>query len=230
MSGGTIHPDRFKSPPHRFFLERDSAKVPPTSGDVQEDHSLTPAELSRRLDEQREAIADRWLLEVCSRSESVDGELLALIREFLHLLASLLAPGLGAFRDQVEVTLQQAAELYGNLGAHRGLAAGESVEEVQLLRGILLRFLYSLPQGEGSQGVSLRDLLQLNRLVDLGATYASVGHTDTLFFNLFHGTGVSDAPTPELLAEVREQIAGIRAELSLLATPEGQEAPRRPTQ
>ena len=190
--------------------------------------TLTPAELSSWLEEQREAMAARWLLEVRSRSEGIDGELLVLIGDFLHLFTSLLAPGLGAFRYQVEAVLQQAAELYGNLGAHRGLAAGEAVEEVQLLRGVLLRFLYTLPPGGGSTRVSLRDLLQLNRLVDLGVTYASVGHTDTLFFNLFHSAGVSGAPTPELLAEVREQVAGVWDELSLLL--EGEEAPGRPPQ
>ena len=188
---------------------------------------MTPAELSSWLDEQQEAMAARWLLEVQSRSEDIDGELLLLIGDFLHLLTSVLAPGLGAFREQVEAILQQAAELYGNLGAHRGLAAGEAVEEVQILRRVLLRFLYTLLPGGGSARVSLRDLLQLNRLIDLGVTYASVGHTDTLFFNLFHGTGVSGAPTPELLAEVREQVAGAWDELSLLTIREGKEAPGR---
>ena len=190
--------------------------------------TLTPAELSSWLEEQREAMAARWLLEVRSRSEGIDGELLVLIGDFLHLLTSLLAPGLGGFRYQIEAILQQAAELYGNLGAHRGLAAGEAVEEVQLLRGVLLRFLYTLPPGGGSTRVSLRDLLQLNRLVNLGVTYASVGHTDTLFFNLFHSTGVPGAPTPKLLAEVREQVAGVWDELSLLL--EGEEVPGRPPQ
>jgi hypothetical protein len=172
-------------------------------------------------------MADRWLLEVRSRSEGIDGELLILIGDFLHLLTSLLAPGLGAFREQVEAILQQSSELYGNLGAHRGLAAGEAVEEMQLLRRVLLRFLYTLMPGGGSTGASLRDLLQLNRLVDIGVTYASVGHTDTLFFDLFHGTGVSGGPTPELLAEVREQVVGAWDELSLLTIREDQEAPGR---
>ncbi len=226
MSGGILHPNRPESRPNRFFSEGESAAGPLVSAKAQED-CLTPAELSSWLDEQQEAMAARWLLEVQSRSEDIDGELLLLIGDFLHLLTSVLAPGLGAFREQVEAILQQAAELYGNLGAHRGLAAGEAVEEVQILRRVLLRFLYTLLPGGGSARVSLRDLLQLNRLIDLGVTYASVGHTDTLFFNLFHGTGVSGAPTPELLAEVREQVAGAWDELSLLTIREGKEAPGR---
>lgn len=226
MSGGILHPNRLESRQNRFFSEGEGAAGALVSDKVQKD-CLTPAELSSWLDEQREAMADRWLLEVRSRSEGIDGELLTLIEDFLHLLTSLLAPGLGAFREQVEAILQQSAELYGNLGAHRGLAAGEAVEEMQLLRRVLLRFLYTLLPGGGSTGASLRDLLQLNRLVDLGVTYASVGHTDTLFFNLFHGTGVSGTPTPELLAEVREQVSGAWDELSLLTIREDQEAPGR---
>ena len=36
------------------------------------------------------------------------------------------------------------------------------VEEVQLLRGVLLRFLHSTPPGQGNEPIGLRDLLQLN--------------------------------------------------------------------
>ena len=154
------------------------------------------------------------------------GEAAPVLGVVRHVCAIAEEPG-DRQREQVEAILQQTAELYGNLGAHRGLAAGEAVEEVQLLRRVLLRFLYTLLPGGGSTGVSLRDLLQLNRLVDLGVTYASVGHTDTLFFNLFHGTGVSGTLTPELLAEVREQVAGAWDELSLLAIREGEKAPSR---
>ena len=229
MSGGTRHPDRLRSRHQSVFSGPDGAAGLPGASMGQQDRSLTPAELSSWLDERREAMSDRWLLEIRSRSEGIDGALLALIEDFLRLLTALLAPGLGAFREQVEPILQQAAELYGNLGAHRGLASGEAAEEVQLLREVLLRFLYTLPPQAGSLGVSLRDLLQLNRLIDLGVTYATVGHTDILFFNLFHGTGVSDTPTRELLDEVREQVAGIRAELSLLVPQEVEGAPHRPS-
>jgi hypothetical protein len=169
------------------------------------------------LDERRDAIAERWLLEIRSRSEGMDGELVALLGEFVHLLASFLAPGLGAYREQVGSLFQQAAELFGNLGAHRGQAAGEAVEEFQILREVLIRFLYQLPlEGVGLDGIGLREFLQLNRLIDLGVTYTSVGHTDALFFNLFQGTGVSESPTPELLGEVREQVVALREELDRL--------------
>ena len=48
-------------------------------------------------------------------------------------------------------------------------------------------------------------------------TYASIGHTDTLFFQTsFHAAGVAEGLTPDILAEVREQVEGIHDELSLL--------------
>jgi hypothetical protein len=175
-----------------------------------------PADLGRWLDDRRETIAERWILEIRSRAEALDAEVLGLLEEFAGLVTSMLAPGLGAYREQVERLFQEAATLYGNLGAHRGQAAGEAVEEFQILREVVLRYLYLDPPGGRLEGVGLRELLQLNRLVDVGVAYASVGHTDTLFFNLFHATGVGGQPSPPILAEVRTQVEAIRDELDRL--------------
>ena len=165
------------------------------------------------LENSREAVVDRWLTEVRARSDGLDDELADLMREFFLLLTSLIGAGLGSFRDDAETMLQQAAELYGNLGSRRGLAAGEAVEEIQLLRGVLIRFLWMADQEKGSVVADLRDLLRLNQLIDVVVTHASVGHTDALFFNLFHGTGVSSAIAPGLLGEVRDQVSGIHDEM-----------------
>ena len=178
---------------------------------------LTPDEVIEWLDRHRDVIADRWIAELRSRGEDVDEEVLALLREFVQLFVAFLAPGMGALRAQVEALVQQAAELFGSLGAHRGQAAGESVEEFQLLREVVLRFLYDDSPSSGSAVLGLRDGLLLNRLIDLGVTYASVGHTDALFFQHFHGTGVTDGPAPALLDEVQEQVAGLREDLERLS-------------
>ncbi len=177
---------------------------------------LSPEQLARWLESNRTAIAERWMSEVRSRAGEIDPEVAELLQDFLHLLTGFLSPGMGAFRDQAEVLLQEAAELYGNLGGHRGQAAGEAVEEFQLLREVLLRFLHLDPPGDGLESVGLRELLQLHRLVDLGVTYASIGHTDTLFFNLFQGAGVGGAPTPEFLEGVRDQVDSLGEELHRL--------------
>ncbi len=167
------------------------------------------------LELHREGMADRWLLELRSRVEELDEDEETLLRDFLNLLVGFLPETLGTFKDQVSPLYHQAAELYGHLAAIRGLAAGEAVEEVQLLREVILRFLYRHPPGAG-QGLGLRELLQLSRLVDQAVTHTSVGHTDTLFFNLFHGTGVPESAGPEILAEVREQLHGLGEELGRL--------------
>jgi hypothetical protein len=146
----------------------------------------------------------------------VTGEVRELLQEFHHFLVGFLPSAMGAFRPQTEPLFQQAAELYGNLGAHRGLAAGEAVEEFQLLREVILRFLYISPPGAADEVVGLREMLQLNRFLDQGVTYASVGHTDTLFFQLIHGAGVGETPTPAVLQEVSEQVATLSAELKQL--------------
>ena len=184
--------------------------------------------LSERLEAQREAMADRWLVEIRARTAGVEGELLDLLGDFIDLFTLTLAPGLGVFRGQVERILKQTAVLYGNLGAHRGLAAGEPVEEVQLVRGVLLRFLYGPGGDHGLSTPDLRDLLQLNRLVDLAVTYASIGHTDTLFFNQLHGAGVAEGATPDIVAEVREQVEAFHDDLSLLVSGDGGDAPGWP--
>jgi len=205
----------FRSGPmHRFIpftAEEGGVAERPRPSPIQESAPLTPAELSDWLDAHRD----------------VDETVLPLLEDFLHLLAAFLAPGMGAFRDQAEVLFQEAAELYGNLGGHRGQAAGEAVEEFQLLREVLLRFLYLDSPAGGIESVGLREFLQLNRLVDVGVTYASIGHTDTLFFNLFQGTGVTGAPTPEFLDTVRDQVGAIREELDRLLDHQAREEAAR---
>ncbi len=162
-------------------------------------------------------MADRWLLELRSRSRDLDPEDERLLGEFLQLIAELLPKCLGAYRQQGLPLLHQGAELYGHLAALRGLAAGEGVEEVQLLREVLLRFLYRDPPGEGQvRGLGLRELLQISRLVDQAVTHTSIGHTDTLFFKLFHGHGVPDSTSRETRVEIREQLEDIRKELRSL--------------
>jgi hypothetical protein len=174
--------------------------------------ALTPAELSAWIHDQEGAIAERWIGELRSRGERRDPQLDELLEAFLELLVSFLAPGIGPWRSQVEPLFQQAAELYGNLGALRGQAAGEAVEEMQLLREAILRFLFRNPPVRNGSGIGFREMLRLNRLVDLAVTHASVGHTDALFFNLLHGTGVSDRPRAEALEEIHAQLQHLAEE------------------
>ncbi|HZD04020.1 MAG TPA: hypothetical protein VE173_03855, partial [Longimicrobiales bacterium] len=90
----------------------------------------------------------------------------------------------------------------------------EVIEEFQLLRDGIIRLVFEDPPHDGDTRMSLRDILRLNRVVDLGVTYASVGHTDALFFALFQGSGVPEPPDSAVQDEVRDQLQAIRAELA----------------
>lgn len=128
------------------------------------------------------------------------------------MLVEFLPAFLGPYREQVRPLWGQAAELYGSLAAMRGLAAGEVIEEFQLLREEMLRLFYDEPPVRESEDLSLRDALRVNRVVDDGVTHASVGHTDALFFALFQGSGVPRSLSGEQAVEVREQLATVRSE------------------
>ena len=133
----------------------------------------------------------------------------------LRLFVKMLPETMGPFHAQVDPLWLRMAELYGSVAARRGLAAGEVIEEFQLLRECLLRLLFdnSSVVKKGLDATALRDILRLNRIVDRGVTQASVGHTDVLFFTLFKGSGVTDTLDDPLVAEVHAQLDGIRDEL-----------------
>ena len=177
---------------------------------------VAPEELTRWIEERTQLLAQRWLRELDRRVEGNLEEARSLLEELCPLLVSCLPHLLGPYRSQVEALWQEAAEFYGNVGSMRGLAAGEAIEEFQLLREVLIRQLYEDPPGDGTQSLGFREVLRLNRIVDEGVTYAGVGHTDALFFALFQGTGVARSLTPDLHAEVTDQITAIRRELDRL--------------
>lgn len=133
---------------------------------------------------------------------------------FLELFLDLLPPCLGPLRDQAEPLWLQAAELFGSFAAQRGLAAGEVIEEFQVLREAVIRLMWADPPPVSSSRTALRDALRLNKVLDRGATQASVGHTDALFFALFQGSGVPEHLTDDVRYELRQQLQAIRGELN----------------
>lgn len=159
-------------------------------------------------------ITRRWLREVHRRYDVGTQGINGLLEEFLTLLTGFLPAMVGPYRDQVEPLWKRTAELFGAVAAKRGLAAGEVIEEFQILREVVIRLLYQDPPLGGRAPVSLREILRLNRTIDMGVTHASVGHTDALFFSLFEGSGIPDSPpTAEMVKELQQQLQGIRAEL-----------------
>jgi hypothetical protein len=165
-------------------------------------------------------IAALWLAEVRARDARQGGKRDQLLEQFFTLLSWMLPSSFGPYREQIEPLWAQTAELFGSVAARRGLAAGEAVDEFQILREVLIRELYTDPPG-GSP-LSLRDALQLNRFIDRGIAQASIGHADALFFALFRGSGVPESLEPEVTREVTAQLDAIREEFrSTMALLEG---------
>lgn len=184
--------------------------------------ALSPAELAAWLDRRLERIAGRWYQDLERRGTLGDGPMPDLLERFIQLLVAFLPELVGAGREHVEPAWAEASELFGTLGAKRGLASGEVVEEFQVLREAVIRLLYQDPPLGGTVPLSLREVLRLNRAIDRGVTHANVGHTDALFFALFEGSGVPEAREAEdLVAEVEGQLVAIEHQLRA--------APKHPT-
>ena len=169
-------------------------------------------------------ITRRWEEEIVTWAPGQNIEVTRIIGEFVVQLASFLPWLLGPHTDQLLPLRIRTSELFGAMSAKRGLAAGEVIEEFQILKELLIRDLCrDLPLG-GYQPRSLREILQLNALVGRGITRASVGHTDAMFSQLFEAREVSAGLSPDEVArEADAQLELIREETAAIlgSTPAG---------
>ena len=195
---------------------RDSVAEPTSGRSFTSSSRATPSPTIRQLNDwlllHSESLTEFWLNEVLNRTSMNQG-MERLLGRFLRVLVSMLPRAVGYDRAHVTPLWRRAAELYGSLGAQRGLAAGDVVEEFQILREGVIRLLFQAPLGRRDAQLSLTGVLQLNRFLDSGVTHASIGHTDALFFAMFQGSGVPKVPTNELVAEVEEQLQAVEEEL-----------------
>jgi hypothetical protein len=178
--------------------------------------SMDPAELARWLEDGAGPLGERWLASVRARDASLGNGVEELLQGFFGVLLQLLPLTVGPMRTAAEALWVQVAELFGSLAAQRGLAAGEVIEEFQILREALIRLLWASPPVDEPSGLALREVLRLNRVIDQGVTHASVGHTDALFFALFQGSGVPESLTDDARYEIREQLHGLETEVRTL--------------
>ena len=174
-------------------------------------HPAPDKHLGHWLESQRGFLAIYWFDEISHRV-SMEPEMERILKRFLNLLTHMIPGALDHRRSVVDSVWKRAAELYGTLGAQRGLAAGDIVEEFQIVREAVVRILFQAPPARYGTALSLSDALRLNRFLDSGVTHASIGHTDGLFFALFQGSGVSTVPTAKLVAEVEEQLESLEGE------------------
>jgi hypothetical protein len=121
---------------------------------------------------------------------------------------------MGPYRDQIQPLWDRAAELYGAVAAKRGLAAGEAIEELHILRELVIRDLYRDPPLGGTAPLSLREILRLNRALDRAVTHVSIGHTDAMFFQFFEGDGArSLLGGDDIAGEAESQLMSISSEV-----------------
>lgn len=199
------------------LLDKSSTSRSRSPNQDKEPGKIDPVELGRWLRTHRDRLGERWLGGVASRQEGLGDPARDLLTEFITLLTRFPPFFLSPYRSHVEPLWAQLAELYGSVAAMRGLAAGEVIEEFQLLREEIIRLFHDVPPVRQLDRLALRDVLLVNRVVDLGVTHASIGHTDALFFALFQGSGVANHLTDEQEAEVREQLGSIASELDDVA-------------
>jgi hypothetical protein len=154
-----------------------------------------------------------WLGDRMTTSKAIPRDT---VERELGLVVDTLAGLIGPLRREIRPVWKRVTEHYGRIGAARGLAAGEIVEEMQYLRELLIRFLApTVAAMRPRQGMAL--FLRLNRLVDTGVAMAVVGYTDALAATLLTS---EESPSngmevdPE---EVGRQINVFEGELDKLA-------------
>jgi hypothetical protein len=133
---------------------------------------------------------------------------------FVIELVYLLPFVMGRYRDQMRPLWDCVSELFGSIAAKRGLAAGEAIEEIHILRELVIRDLYRDPPLGGHVPLSLREILRLTRALDRCVTHASVGHTDAMFFQFFGGEEAIDAVSDvDVAAEAEAQLETVRGQV-----------------
>ena len=167
--------------------------------------------------EHRETIlADRWVQELSTGRDPGNSEGLDILEDIARNLVSFLPLCYGDRRETALEVWQAATHLYGSVALLRGLAAGDVVDELQLLRGVILRqFLSEIARGGDDPGktLPLMDLMTLNRLLDQGVSRASIAYVDDLFFTHLQGSGVPGGLDEDKKSEIRRQLEGFRKDL-----------------
>jgi hypothetical protein len=170
------------------------------------------------LESREREIAERWLQELRLIPQTAREGEGRLLEEMVYHLVSFLPACFGDCRERGLEVWQHGAHLFGSVALKRGLAAGEVVEEFQLLRGVVLRMYLlefvprSAQEGSGRSN-SHMEFLALNKILDQAVSRATISYTDDLFFTHLQGSGVSEVVTPELSEEILLQLEAFRDEL-----------------
>lgn len=171
--------------------------------------------VGRAMADHRDAIIHEWSEWLTNRVSSAAGLSRQTIERELRLLLDVMIETIGPLRRTANEVWHHACEHYGLVGAARGLAAGEIVEEIQHLRGILTRRLGPvLSTLRPRQAMAM--ILRLNAILDKGVAVAVVGYTDALVATLFAQNGVP-APSNSLDSQdILRQLDQLEGELAVV--------------
>ncbi|HET9066493.1 MAG TPA: hypothetical protein VFN22_11800 [Gemmatimonadales bacterium] len=125
----------------------------------------------------------------------------ALVERKLRLVIDVLIEMLGPLRREANLIWPRVMEQYGRIGASRGLAAGEVVEEIQQLRVLLIRHVGDTIAAMRPRR-SVAVFLRLNAIIDRGIAEAVVGYTDVLVASLLP----SEPDSTSVMAESTEAL------------------------
>jgi hypothetical protein len=143
-------------------------------------------------------LAEEWAAEIRVRGMGHATVVDDIVARHVLQIASMMPELLGRHAAQLQPLWSRTCELFGAVAAKRGLAAGEVIEEFQILRALMIGDLYRDP---------------LVGIIDRGVTHASVGHTDAMFFQLLEDTDAPiGLPADQIAREAEAQLALIREE------------------
>ncbi|MEO8636307.1 MAG: hypothetical protein ABI587_13625 [Gemmatimonadales bacterium] len=169
--------------------------------------------IGRAMAVHRDAILLEWTDWLAERVASAGMIPRSTINRELRLLLEILIESVGPMRRSVSEVWYHACEHYGRVGAARGLAAGEIVEELQYLRSLLIRrigpVLTPLRQRQ-----TMAIILRLNSVLDKGIAVAVVGYTDALVATLFIQNGVPAPDTALDAQDIARQLEQLEGELA----------------
>lgn len=151
-----------------------------------------------------------WLVQGVSTATAIPRQLLE--RE-LRLLYDILVESVGPLRRSIGEVWHHACEHYGRVGAARGLAAGEIVEEIQYLRELIIRRIGPVLTGL-RQRQAMAIILRMNATLDKGIAIAVVGYTDALVATLFTQNGVPRPDSALDQLEIEKQLGQFEGELN----------------
>ena len=169
--------------------------------------------VGRAMADHRDAVILEWTDWLGHRVATAEPTRRTTMERELRIIYNIMIESVGPMRRAVNDVWHHACEHYGRFGAARGLAAGEVVEEIQYLRGLLIRRIGpALTPLRQRQAMAI--ILRLNTILDKGIAVAVVGYTDALVATLFTQNGVPAPDSALDQADIEKQLEQIEAELA----------------